>query len=411
MQSLDLETSCFLCHGPKIRGEQCPAYHWDDRIHRGNLKRIKDGLPPKPIEPIQPQPDGTWGPCLVCGSPTDREGRCTRENEFFHEKPYSEWMGLFHSQREAENAPPVTFLIDGFLQASAITGIAGPVRERKSLIALNVVHALVTGEKLFDRFEVVKKPERVLYLCPEVSLGPFTDRVKKIGLLDYVADKFFYRTMSSEQPLALDDADFLEAVPGSAIVLDTAIRFLEGDENSSQDVRKFADDIFSLLREGAEAVILLHHSPKEAGDNMTLENTMRGSGDFGAFLSACWGTRLQDPSNPYQSASFLSNLKQRDFESQDFELTCTPDCRLHIVGDGALQVPTLANRRNRGNKDGLEGKALEFLRSHPKLSLRDTARALKDAGILRSKDWVREMKYKQLQEAGGVLSAVSAGGE
>jgi hypothetical protein len=67
-----------------------------------------------------------------------------------------------------------------------VTALAAPVRETKSLIALNIVHALCTGEKLFDHFDVGEKTKRVLYLCPEVSLGPFTDRVKKIGLLNHV---------------------------------------------------------------------------------------------------------------------------------------------------------------------------------------------------------------------------------
>jgi RecA-family ATPase len=80
-------------------------------------------------------------------------------------------MGFFHSRREAGNAPPISFLIDGFLQREGVTAIAAPVRERKSLIALNIAHALLTGEKLFDHFEVTKQPKRVLYLCPEVSLG------------------------------------------------------------------------------------------------------------------------------------------------------------------------------------------------------------------------------------------------
>ncbi len=230
-----------------------------------------------------------------------------------------DWRELLHTKDEALNAPPVTFLIDGFLQREGVTAIAGPVRERKSLIALNLAHALLTGEKLFDHFAVVKKPERVLYLCPEVSLGPFTDRLKKIGLLDYVGESLFYRTLSADGHLTLNAPELQPALPGAVVILDTAIRFFEGDENSSQDVRAFADGIFALLQGGAESVVMLHHSPKDSGDVMTLENAMRGSGDMGAFLACCWGTRLQDPTHPYESASFMSNLKQRDFESKDFE--------------------------------------------------------------------------------------------
>jgi RecA-family ATPase len=213
---------------------------------------------------------------MVCAAPLDAEGvNCTRINGPAHDDLQSdygwvdaEWPSLFHTVEEARNVPPVTFLIKDFLQREGVTAIAAPVRERKSLIALNIVRSLITGEKLFDRFEVVKRPKRVLYLCPEVSLGPFTDRVQKIGLLDEVGNRFFYRTLSSEGQLKLTDARLIQALPESVVVLDTAIRFLEGDENSSKDVRAFADSIFALLRDGAEAVVLLHHSPKDMGDSM-----------------------------------------------------------------------------------------------------------------------------------------------
>lgn len=310
-------------------------------------------------------------------------------------------MKLFHSRGEAENAPPVTFLIDGFLQREGVTAIAAPVRERKSLIALNVAHALVTGEKLFGHFVVTEQPERVLYLCPEVSLGPFTDRVKKIGLLPFVGDSFFFRTLSADGRLTLKDESLQAALPGSVVFLDTAIRFLEGDENSSKDVRSFADDIFSLLKNGAEAVVLLHHSPKDMGDSMTLENAMRGSGDMGAFLASCWGTRLQDPDRPYESASFLSNLKQRDFESSNFEVTCGPDCRMHYL-DRGLSVPVLSPRRAfKGNKDGRDAEAVAFLREHPKMSVRDVVKALADVGIRRGKSWLSEQRYELMQQGIG----------
>jgi hypothetical protein len=286
-----------------------------------------------------------------------------------------------------------------------VTAIAAPVRERKSLIALNIVHALLTGEKLFDHFEVVQKPTRVLYLCPEVSLGPFTDRIRKIGLLDYVGDTFFCRTLSADGHLSLKAPELLPALPGSVVILDTAIRFLEGDENSSQDVRTFADSIFALLRNGAESVVMLHHSPKDAGDLMTLENAMRGSGDLGAFLACCWGTRLQDPSKPYESASFMSNLKQRDFESKDFEVTGGPDCRLHIVGDPALDVATLAPRRrgNVANKDGKDEIAIALIKANPKLSVRKTVELLIENDIKRGKDWVQTKRYELVQKNGGQM--------
>lgn len=297
---------------------------------------------------------------------------------------------LFHSQEETLHAPPISFLIENFLQRDGATAIAGPVGGRKTLIALNVAHALVTGEPLFDRFKVTEKPERVIYLCPEVSLTPFADRLKRIGLQKYVGTTFLFRTLSAEGTLKLSDPTLQEYLAGSVVILDTAIRFLEGDENSSTEMRVFAEEIFSLLRKGANAVVLLHHSPKGSGkDNaITLDNAMRGSGELAAFLTACWGTRLQDPDEPYKSASYLVNVKQRDFESAPFNVTSSPDCRLHFVGDGSEPVH-LASRSNPANRDGKEEAALQFMRDNPMLSLRKVVDGLKGMGIRRGPTWVR----------------------
>jgi hypothetical protein len=317
------------------------------------------------------------------------------------EQKITDWRELFHTKDEALNAPPVSFLINGFLQREGVTGIAAPVRERKSLIAINIVHALLTGEKLFDHFEVVTKPSRVLYLCPEVSLGPFTDRVKKIGLIDHVGERLFYRTLSKDGHLKIDDPLLAPALPGSVVFLDTAVRFMEGDESSSQDARVFADSIFALLQGGAESVVMLHHSPKEAGDVMTLENAMRGSGDLGAFLACCWGTRLQDPQHPYESRSYLENLKMRDFESQPFEVTCGPDCRMHIAGDPSTEIVKLQTRRgNKGNKDGKDAAAEAVIKAKVHLPVRKLKDELAALEIERGTTWIAKTLARVKAEMG-----------
>lgn len=313
------------------------------------------------------------------------------------EKPVTDWRELFHTREEAENAPPISFLIDGFLQREGVTGLAAPVRERKSLIALNVAHALVTGEKLFDHFDVTKKPERVLYLCPEMALGPFSDRLKKIGLLNYVGDRLFYRTLSKDGRLNLSDAALKAALPGSVVILDTAVRFIQGDEDSSTDMRLFADELFALLRAGAEAVLVLYHSPKSQGnaDMMTLENALRGSGDLGAALACCWGTRLQDISKPYESASYLENLKQRDFESKPFEVTSGPDCRLHIVGDPSVTVAKLQPRSgNKANKDGKDAAAEAVIKANPKMPVRELEKLLESMEMKRGRTWISKARVR-----------------
>jgi hypothetical protein len=74
--------------------------------------------------------------------------------------------------------------------------------------------------------------------------------------------------------------------------------------------------------------------------------------------TCAWGTRLQDPAHPYESACYLENLKQRDFSSVPIEVTCGPDLRMHIVGDPSTNPTRLQTRRgNPGNKDGMDQAA------------------------------------------------------
>jgi hypothetical protein len=322
-------------------------------------------------------------------------------------KPLADWRTHYHSFEEMEKAPPTSFLIDGFLPADAITALAAPVGQRKSLAALNVAHAVCTKEPLFDYFAVTKQPSRVLYLCPEMGLRSFTDRLRKIGLMPYVGKTLFCRTMSAEGTLGLDELTAGE-LDGALVVIDTAVRYLKGDENSSEHMRQFAESIFRLMRDGAVSVLLLHHSAKgtKESSELSLENAMRGSGELGAFVSSCWATRLQDPDEPYKSASFFTNVKQRDFESQPFEVTSGPDCRLHIVGDPALKTAVLKSRKgNKADKDGLDDAAETIIGANPGLSARKLKDLLAERGIERGVTWIAAAKKRFLEEHYATLQA------
>lgn len=308
----------------------------------------------------------------------------------------TDWRSRYHSFDEMNNAPEPTFIIEGFLPKDVISSIAAPVGQRKTIIAANVVHSSLTGEPLFDHFPVKERPVRVLYLCPEMGLFSFAKRIRNLELMDYVGKTLFCRTMNSEGKLPLSDLTN-EELTGALVVIDTAVRFVEGDENSSEDMKVFAEDCFRLMKAGAASVLVLFHSPKGTKDasELTLENAMRGSGDLGAFVSSCWATRLQDPDAPWESASYLKNVKQRDFESDPFEVRSDKLGRLHIVTKPG--EPVKLNSKSvgpRGNADGKEAEALQIIKDNPALSLSTLVRKLADAGIERSKSWVSDKRYE-----------------
>ena len=311
-----------------------------------------------------------------------------------------DWRERYHTFDEMNNAPKPTFLIEGFLQKDVITAVAAPVGQRKTIVACNAVRSLLTGEPLFDHFAVTQQPTRVLYLCPEMGLLSFADRMRNLGLLPYVGKQLFCRTMNSEGHVALTDLT-PEELAGAVVVIDTAVRFVIGDENSSEDMKVFAENCFRLMKSGASSVVVLFHSPKgtKEASELTLENAMRGSGDLGAFVSSCWATRLQDPDNDeWKSPSYMKNVKQRDFKSKPFEVTSDELGRLHIVAPPSAAVTLTGKTKGaKGNTDGREDEALQVIRDNPTLSHPKIVLKLHDLGIERSRSWVGNKRFDLLK--------------
>jgi len=224
---------------------------------------------------------------------------------------------IFHSFADFESAPPLRFAIRNLLQLDGATLFGGLSGHGKTLLMLSLVRALLSGEgtKLWGYFDVLETTRRVLYLIPESAIGPFKHRLKLFGLYDYLRDdRLLVRTLSKGPAPQLDDPRILRAAEGSAVFLDTAVRFAEGDENSAGDnQRGLAADFFALLGAGASLLSAAVHSPKPfAKENvMRLENVLRGTGDIGAMAATAFGLKQLDAA---QNIIHVENVKPRDFE-------------------------------------------------------------------------------------------------
>jgi hypothetical protein len=203
-----------------------------------------------------------------------------------------DWRSLFHTYEETVNAPPITFAIEDFLQEQGVTLIGGLAGRGKTLIMLAMAQTLLEDGKLFTNFRATRQADRVLYLIPESALSPFAARLKTFRLVEHVGKRLFYRTLSVKHNLSLLDPRLLKAAEGADVFLDTAIRFMHGNENDASEQRIFAETLFNLQRAGARTITGAHHSPKGSSKDpfMTLENVLRGSGDIGAMLCTCWGS-------------------------------------------------------------------------------------------------------------------------
>jgi AAA domain/Domain of unknown function (DUF3854) len=230
--------------------------------------------------------------------------------------PVEPWLAMVgESYEKYMAAKPPEFVIKQFLQSDGITFIGGLSGHGKSFLLLSIVRSLLTGEKLFGHFPVQQPAEKVIYLSPEITLGSFKLRAEAFRLRPFIkTGQLIIRTLSAYPMLLLTDPALLLSARGADIFLDTAVRFMEGDESSSTDNDKgLADGMFHLLQSGARTIIAAHHSPKsfEKAEYMSLENVLRGTGDIGAMLSTAWGVRML---NPVQTQVHVQNIKARDFE-------------------------------------------------------------------------------------------------
>jgi hypothetical protein len=169
----------------------------------------------------------------------------------------------------------------------------------KTWVGLSVAKALTSGMPLWDMFPV-KKPVAVLYLIPEASDASFK---RRLGKMRITQDKnlFRYRTITQgitrplSDPMTIAMIQQLSVNHDVLVVVDTAVRFFRGgDENAAKENNLVQDSDY--LRSIGANVLFLHHSPKATKDaaELTLENALRGTGDFGAMADFVYAFRRDE---------------------------------------------------------------------------------------------------------------------
>jgi AAA domain/RepB DNA-primase from phage plasmid len=189
-------------------------------------------------------------------------------------------------------------LIEGFMPKGV--GFFGSLSGTgKTWCGLSVAKALSSGTPLWSVFPV-KRKTAILYLVPEASDASFTRRLAKMRITQ---DKnlFRYRTITQgatrplSDPLTVAMVQELGKLHDVLIIVDTAVRFFRGgDENAAKENNLVQDS--DMLRSLGANVLFLHHSPKATKDaaELTLENVLRGSGDFGAMSDFVYGFRRDE---------------------------------------------------------------------------------------------------------------------
>jgi hypothetical protein len=196
---------------------------------------------------------------------------------------------------EPEELP---MLIQGFMPKGV--GFFGSLSGAgKTWVGLSVAKALTSGMPLWGMFPVQRKVA-VLYLIPEASDASFR---RRLGKMRITQDKtlFRYRTITQgiarplSDPVTVAMIQRLGATHDVLVVVDTAVRFFRGgDENAAKENNLVQDS--DMLRSIGANVLFLHHSPKATKEaaELTLENALRGTGDFGAMADFVYAFRRDE---------------------------------------------------------------------------------------------------------------------
>ncbi len=177
---------------------------------------------------------------------------------------------------------PPTSIWGNLLYGKAINYLAGKPGVGKSILALKLALCITQGKRFLGK-EV--KQGCVILVDEENSLNTIVDRLKKITneSLDNKEglNNSFVWTSSGIKFISVGLKNLEEKIKQYKpvlVIFDSLIRFYEGDENSSKDVKQVFATIKPLLDKYDAGFLLLHHTTKVPGKVDI--NSLRGSGDL-----------------------------------------------------------------------------------------------------------------------------------
>lgn len=184
-------------------------------------------------------------------------------------------------------------LIEGILRRGHVGLIAGKGKSGKSWSGIELSVAVATGGEWFGRRCA---RGRVLFIDPELDKRSMDNRFAKVcravGIDPAEVEASTVRwslrgvmKADGEPPTVADLAHDIEARCSfgdfALVVIDSASCTLEGDENSSVDVRRFFAHVLRIARATGAAVLVIHHFGKgDAGDRSSIDRA-RGSSVWG----------------------------------------------------------------------------------------------------------------------------------
>lgn len=191
--------------------------------------------------------------------------------------------------------PEVEWFIPQMIPKRGITYIGGDSGSLKSFISQHLALCCVGKKKFLNNYPIESDGRPIVYFDEENRLNILKERFGKLkNAMDVDIDdlKELFLIVDSQVKFDIDQKDHvgkmaLEKIESKVkelkpqmIVFDSFIRFFQGDENFSTDVRKVFETIKRIMIDNDCGVIILHHTGKNPTTNS--KHNLRGSGEISA---------------------------------------------------------------------------------------------------------------------------------
>jgi hypothetical protein len=207
-----------------------------------------------------------------------------------------------HVERESPGFPTVQvgdvkpldkslgdWLVEGLWSWRAVGILGGPPKSAKTWAAVDLALSVATGTKALEAYPV-PKPGPVVFFAAEDAPARIRERFAAIAARRCVPLKALEVHLLDVPSLRLDDSrdqlrltKTLRSLRPRLLVLDPLVRLHRAEENSSTEISGLLSFLRMIEREIETAVLLVHHTRKDLGNNAQPGQGLRGSSDLWAF--------------------------------------------------------------------------------------------------------------------------------
>lgn len=177
--------------------------------------------------------------------------------------------------------PPVQWIVDQVIQTDGLTVIYGPPKSFKTFVALDLALHIANGYRWRQR---PTRQTRVLYVAAEGAPGVGTrakawtryhrGNLHNMAWIKVPPDLFNDDTETS------DITEIAAELEVGLIVIDTLARSIAGaEENSAKDMGLVIGRVDRIKEHTGSAIILVHHTGKDASRGMRGSNALQGAVD------------------------------------------------------------------------------------------------------------------------------------